>query len=283
MTSQVNKRRFELVVLIAGCLMFAAVLVYGSKAEGATDASLVGSYSEDNDSATQDYSRFQHSNPMHARMPCLLCHKRDDNSAAPKLSGHTPCSACHEQQFADSGSQICTVCHTNVQTGATKRFPGLRSFNVRFDHARHLRQTNCATCHKPSRRGVALSMPSGIGGHTTCFQCHGPRTESGGQNIGSCGTCHQPGRPSRNSDWAPAFAKNFSHAEHRVRNLNCSSCHTVRAGMGRGRQVSKPVASMHFASSRTQSCATCHDNKRAFGGRDFADCKRCHEGTSFKF
>lgn len=282
MTSQASdKRRFELIVLIAGCFLLAAMFIFGSKASVIADDPL-DSYTIAETEA-QDYSRFRHSNPMHARMPCLLCHKRDDNSAAPKLSGHLPCSGCHTQQFADSGSQICTICHTNVQTGATKRFPPLRSFNVRFDHARHLRQTNCATCHKPSRRGVALSMPSGIGGHTTCFQCHGPRTEIGGQSIGSCGTCHQPGRPGRNSDWAPAFAKNFNHAEHRVRNLNCSSCHTVRTGMARGRQVSKPAASMHFASSRTQSCATCHDNKTAFGGRDFADCKRCHQGPSFKF
>lgn len=276
-----NKRRFELVVLMAGCILLAAMFVFGSKAVvmagDPPDASALAGTN------AQDYSRFQHSNPMHARMPCLLCHKREDNSAAPKLSGHVPCSGCHTEQFADSGSQICTVCHTNAQTGATKRFPGLRSFNVRFDHARHLRQTNCATCHKPSRRGVALSVPTGVGAHNTCYQCHGPQTEIGGRNIGSCGTCHQAGRPSKNSDWAPAFARNFNHAEHRVQNLNCSSCHTVKAGMPRGRQVSAPAASMHFAGSRTQSCAACHNNKRAFGGNDFTDCKRCHQGATFKF
>lgn len=232
----------------------------------------------------QDYSKFRHQNPMHARMPCLLCHKRDDNSAAPKFSGHLPCSGCHVQQFADSGSQICTICHTNASTGATRRFPGLRSFNVRFDHARHLRQANCATCHKPSRRGVALSTPSGIGAHVTCYQCHGPTTEVGGRKIGSCQICHQAGRPPGNAEFAAAYTKNFSHAEHQsTRGLNCASCHTVRAGMPRGRQVSAPAASMHFARNVRQSCATCHDNKRAFGGKDFADCKRCHGGTTFKF
>lgn len=279
-----KKRRFELMVLIAAGLLFATALVFGSKTEVIADDPPVGPYSEGAETETQDYSRFQHNNPMHARMPCLLCHKRDDNSAVPKLSGHLTCSGCHVQQFADNGSQICTICHTNVQSGATKRFPGLRSFNVRFDHALHLRQTNCATCHKPSRRGVALSVPSGVGAHNTCYQCHGPRTEIAGRNIGSCGLCHTPGRLQRNSDWAVAFNKNFNHAEHRgVGNLNCNSCHTVRAGMPQDRQVSAPVASMHFARSRTQSCATCHDNKKAFGGVDFADCKRCHQGPSFKF
>lgn len=280
-----TKRHFELVVLIVGCLLLTVVIVFDSNAEtGVNDSAGESSASETLENQTQDYSQFWHSNPTHARMPCLLCHKRDDNSAAPKFAGHVTCSGCHAQQFADSASQICTICHTDGQTGAMKRFPGLRGFNVRFDHARHLRQTNCAACHKPSRRGVALSIPSGLGAHTTCYQCHGPRTEIGGQNIGSCGTCHQPGRPTRNSDWAPAFAKSFSHAKHRgVGKLNCASCHTVRVGMPRGRQVSSPAVSMHFASGRIQSCATCHDNKRAFGGLDFADCKRCHRGTSFKF
>lgn len=278
-------RRYELIVLISGCLLLGAAIVFGSRAE------IIEEISFDDpsevaiaESEGQDYSRFQHRNPTHSRMPCLLCHQRTDNSAAPKFSGHVPCASCHTQQFADGGSQICTICHTNAQTGAMKRFPSLRSFNSRFDHARHMRQTGCATCHKPSRRGVALSIPAGLGAHTTCYQCHGPRTEIGGRNIGSCSTCHQLGRPTRTSDWSPAFAKNFDHSEHRgVGRLNCSSCHTVRARMPRGRQVTSPVASMHFASSRSLSCATCHDNKRAFGGTDFADCKRCHQGASFRF
>jgi c(7)-type cytochrome triheme protein len=277
-----KKRVFELIVLIAGGILLAAMFVFGSNAAVAdADPQVTELLVE---AETQDYSRFQHNNPMHARMPCLLCHKRDDNSAAPKLSGHVPCSGCHTQQFADIGSQICTICHTDVQAGATKRFPGLHSFNARFDHGRHLRQTNCATCHKPSRRGVALSVPSGAGAHSICYQCHKPQTEIGGKNIGSCGTCHQPGRPQRNSDMAAAFAKNFSHAKHSgVARLNCSSCHSVRPGSARGRQVSAPAASMHFASSATQSCASCHNNKRAFGGNDFKDCKRCHHETTFKF
>ncbi len=275
-------KRFELIVLIVGCFIFTSAFVFGSRTGGVDSSD--GFSVENLEVTVQDYSRFQHSNPMHSRMPCLLCHKREDNSAAPKLSGHLPCSGCHTEQFADAGSQICTVCHTNPQSGATKRFPGLRSFNIKFDHAKHFRQTDCATCHNPSRRGVALSVPSGIGAHSTCFQCHGPRTEVGGRNIGSCGICHQPGRPTKNSDWAAAFSKNFNHSEHRsVGNLKCASCHTVRAGMPRGKQVSAPAPSMHFANSRTPSCAACHDNRRVFGGNDFRDCKRCHTEATFKF
>jgi len=229
----------------------------------------------------EDYSKFRHSNPMHSRLPCLLCHVRSEGRTTPKMPGHMPCASCHVQQFADNQSQLCIICHT--PTGV-KAFPPLRSFNVRFDHSKHLRQTSCATCHKPSRRGVALSVPSGASAHVTCFQCHGPRTEVGGRNIGSCAVCHQPGTPVRGSDWAKAFSVNFSHQEHARKGAgSCSTCHTVQAGSARGRQVTAPTAAMHFARAGKPSCATCHNNRRAFGAEDFANCKRCHEGKTFKF
>lgn len=234
--------------------------------------------------AAADHSRFRHSDAQHARMPCLLCHVRSVGLTTPKMPGHQPCAACHVEQFADSSGAICTICHTNAATGAVKRFPPLRSFNIRFDHGRHRRQTSCSTCHSPTRRGVALSVPSGASAHRSCFQCHGPQTEIGGRNIGSCGTCHQPGRPIRASDGAKAFGMNFNHGEHSQRGkLGCASCHNVIAGATRGQQVSSPVAAMHFPPAGRVSCGSCHDNKRAFGTADFANCKRCHEGSSFKF
>jgi hypothetical protein len=40
---------------------------------------------------------------------------------------------------------------------------------------------------------------------------------------------------------------------------------------------------MHHANARAQSCMTCHNDRRAFGGDDFADCKKCHEGNTWHF
>lgn len=232
-------------------------------------------------SSTQNSSKFQHSNPMHSRMPCLLCHVRTEGSTKPKLPGHTTCAACHQQEFAGNTSQMCTICHTDT---GVKPFPPLRTFNIKFDHNRHTRQTNCATCHKPSRRGVALSVPSGANAHVTCFQCHGPRTEVAGRNIGSCSECHQPGRPVKINEWARAFTVNFSHQTHtRQGKMNCSACHSVRSGAGRGKQVSSPAITMHFAQAGSVSCGGCHNDKRAFGADDFTNCKRCHVGRTFKF
>jgi c(7)-type cytochrome triheme protein len=228
----------------------------------------------------QAAARFDHRSAQHARMPCLLCHIRTEGRTTPKMPGHTPCSGCHVQQFADNQNAICTVCHTAT---SVKPFPPLRSFNTKFDHAAHIRQTNCAACHKPSRRGAGFSVPSRVAAHAACFACHRPQTEIGGRNIGSCGTCHQPGRPVRNSDWSRAYAVNFSHREHLGARINCASCHNVLRGTARGRQVTSPLVSMHFAPPGRASCGACHNNKRAFGPPDFADCKRCHEGKTFRF
>jgi c(7)-type cytochrome triheme protein len=225
-------------------------------------------------------SRFNHQTVQHRRMPCLVCHVRSDSRATPKLPGHVPCSSCHVQEFSGNTAQMCTICHTAT---SLKPFPGLRSFNAVFDHSKHMRQTNCATCHRPASRGVALSIPARLSAHTTCFQCHTPNATSGGRNIGSCSTCHQPGRLVRTSTNARSFRMNFSHAEHTRKNLACSECHTVRPGRVRGQQVSSPQPAMHFAPARSTSCATCHNERRAFGDQNFSNCRKCHEGASFRF
>lgn len=234
-----------------------------------------------------DYSQFKHDNPQHARLPCLLCHRRENNSARPTLpgkSGHTPCVGCHMAQFNSSSGPMCGVCHTDLQKGVVKAFPSLRSFNVRFDHARHgTVGATCATCHRPNRSGVALSIPAGINAHTLCYQCHTPEAKANdGRSIASCSTCHAPGRFVRTTERAAAFRVGFSHAKH-DENLRCADCHRVRAGAQPGRQVTSPLALNHHAPERASSCRTCHDGKRAFGGDDFSVCTRCHSGSKWQF
>jgi len=233
-----------------------------------------------------DYSKFQHSSSNHSRLPCLLCHRRETNAPIPRRpggSGHLPCAGCHAQQFTNSDSPICTICHTDVKSGTLKSFPRLQSFRMKFDHPRHLSMgsVSCATCHRPSRGGVAMSIPSGFNAHTTCYRCHTPRAQSGGRDISSCGTCHQLGGYSRTPESAPAFRVSFNHSKHQK--VTCNECHQVRAGMPQRRQVSAPEPLNHHATGRGQSCGTCHDGKRAFGGDDFSTCKRCHTGAAWHF
>lgn len=250
---------------------------------------VIGAVSALGQEQTADFSKFLHSSANHARMPCLLCHRREGNSPRPNLpgaSGHVPCSGCHAQQFANTESPICTICHTDVRSGAVKSFPRLKSFRMNFDHARHLNMGNvsCATCHRPARGGVAFSIPAGFNAHSTCYGCHTPRANSGSKDISSCGTCHKLGGYSPTPQWTAAFRMSFSHAKHgSTQKLACNDCHQIRPGQPQRRQVTEPEAANHHASGRTQSCMTCHDGKRAFGGDDFSSCKRCHTGSAWRF
>jgi len=228
--------------------------------------------------AQTNYSQFKHDNKNHARLPCLLCHRRENNSAQPTLPGkasHAPCTGCHAQQFANPASEICTICHTDAQSGKVKAFPPLRSFDARFDHAKH-RDAACATCHRRNRGGVGLSIPARVNAHVTCFSCHTPGAKANGRDISSCSTCHQLGRFVRTSERAAAYRVGFSHASHDAsEKLACAACHSVR-----GRGVSSPLPLNHHAPARASSCATCHNGQRTFGGDDFSVCKRCHKGSA---
>ena len=289
--------------LTIGVLIFAVALV-NSRVHGSAFAAL-----NEQTPQTQmqfpeglDYSKFQHSTAYHARLPCLLCHRRDSNAPVPKRPGganHLPCAGCHAQQFSNSDSPICTICHTDVKSGALKSFPhlpsfrmksgalkpfpGLRSFNMKFDHARHMKMgaLTCATCHRSARGGVALSIPAGFNAHATCYRCHTGKAQSDGRDISSCGTCHQLGSYSRTPSLAQSFRVGFSHAKHA--DTACNACHQIRAGMPQRRQVTQPQPLHHHATGNGQSCLTCHDGKRAFGGDDFTACTRCHTGQAWRF
>jgi hypothetical protein len=248
----------------------------------------------------QDYSKFSHSYPgdhaaLSGRWSCSICHTRRDNSLAPTFPQHKDCIGCHQTQFTTPGSPLCSICHQpeglNQQNPPLKKFPNLRSFDAEFDHAQHTTgvaearsQQGCATCHAPARRGIAKTIPAGLGAHQTCYQCHTPGKQSGGVDISSCGVCHAPGRFAPTSAQARSFSIGFSHTDHGPRqNLNCDSCHTIaRRGLAQGRQVSSTFPAQHFPNTRAQSCVTCHNGQRTFGETNFNDCKRCHTGATFR-
>ena len=117
------QRRLSLAVLAAACLGFALLATVTSA---------------DSAEPEGDFSTFSHLYAQHARLPCLLCHRRPTNSPEPNFSGHSPCAGCHAEQFANASSPICAICHANTQSGALKPFPRLESFTVAFDHATHM-------------------------------------------------------------------------------------------------------------------------------------------------
>gem|GEM_PF-960053 len=294
----VRRRALSLGVLIGGCLCIAICLFSNSGASALSVEPGFGSGfetmsrfvisslgSEGTQEADKDFSRFAHTNPSHQRLPCLLCHRRENSSPRPVRSvQHTPCAGCHAQQFSAKSGPICTICHTNVESRSheIKPFPSLKSFNMTFAHARH-RNVACAICHKAANRGVALSIPSGPDAHTACFQCHTPRAQASGRDISSCSTCHKPGLHSRLSASSKAFKASFSHEQHKQRGVSCLECHKITSLAARSAQVSSPMPTEHPASKSAQSCETCHNDQRAFGIANFSSCKRCHTGPTFRF
>src|ERR1044072_4046387 len=146
-----SKPWLSLLVLVAGSLAVTLTNLPGSQTSNASGESQNQFLLSSLQSGRRDYSSFGHTNAAHSRLPCLLCHRREDNSPQPlRSTGHTPCAGCHAQEFANSGGPICTICHANVQSSKpqVKPFPSLKTFNMKFDHARH-QSVACATCHKP--------------------------------------------------------------------------------------------------------------------------------------
>lgn len=239
----------------------------------------------------QDYGTFSHSVRAHAEINCNSCHQRTDNSIKPKFAGHSACINCHLTQFVTPQSPMCAICHSTVRISPApmRSFPTRfnERFNMKFDHAAHNRGAGrpaegCVACHKPLRGGVALSIPVNLNAHNQCYSCHTPNRVVGGRDIGSCNMCHSQSGYRRTSTNAAAFQASFSHAEHGSRQrLNCNDCHSVKAGAPQSRQVSSPIVAEHFASSRAMSCLTCHNDKRAFGDRNFDNCKLCHTKATF--
>jgi c(7)-type cytochrome triheme protein len=247
-------------------------------------------YSQGND---LDYSKFLHTSTRHASAACSSCHHRNDNSARPAWPGHKDCTTCHLSQFTNASVPMCSICHASVSGSnpPLKAFPDKfkESFNMKFDHAQHLTgaarpKNGCNSCHaSPLRRGMALSIPANLAAHDQCYGCHTPNSQTGGRDLASCGVCHDQKAYSKTSTDGVAFRVGFSHAQHSGRQrLACSDCHSFTAGLPQKRQVSSPRALEHFPNGNN-TCATCHNGKRVFGGDlDFKDCRRCHTGQSFR-
>lgn len=295
-----RRRLVSFVVVLSLALGFLVTLkVSARRASVATAATKVASEVTSAPSAAQDasldYSKFLHTSPRHASLDCASCHRRAaDNSPRPSFPGHKACTDCHLAQFVTPNVPMCAICHRDVSRADAplKNFPERfdERFNVKFDHAQHMNgaarpERGCVACHsQPLRRGVALSIPAGLGAHNNCYTCHTPNSRSdAGRDLASCGVCHTQASYARTSTNARAFRVGFSHADHGARQrLSCADCHTVTPGLAQSRQVSAPRAAQHFNTTRAQSCMSCHNGRRAFGDTDFGDCKRCHEGQTFR-
>lgn len=235
--------------------------------------------------SSKDFSKFSHGVPEHAEINCDACHMRGGDKVTDlNYSGHESCVRCHLNEFINPKSGMCVICHDNLQEAPPTMnvFPVEFSegFNMKFDHAAHSRgagrpQAGCEACHLP--QGSAKSIPVSINAHANCYTCHTPES-----NIGSCSVCHELAPYRRTRVVRTIFKAVFSHTDHSFRQgVSCDECHSVRANMPQAQQVSTPVAIQHFSAGNAVSCRTCHNDSRAFGDLNFANCKRCHGSSGF--
>jgi Class III cytochrome C family. len=284
-----GRQVLRLVILLIALTGFLIIIVINAR------VAAVNSAPEPVQDAGRDYSKFSHTTQKHSTLACASCHERQNNSSTPTFPGHKACMDCHQAQFFTPQTPLCNICHSSL-SGSNPPLHGFpskfkESFNAKFDHAQHNTgegrpAQGCASCHTATlRRGVAMTIPAGISAHNNCYQCHTPGKTSGGRDISSCATCHSLASYRRTPTNSVAFNASFSHAKHSFRQrLDCADCHTLRGGLPQAKQVTSPRTAQHFPPSRgIISCATCHNNKRAFGEADYGDCKRCHTQATFKF
>lgn len=232
------------------------------------------------------YGVFSHSVEDHKEISCDACHGREGTKL--EYAGHSSCVGCHFREFVNSNSQICALCHTTSpdKPEEVKAFPASfnEGFNMMFDHAQHSAGNarpaqGCVACHRP--QAAAQSIPAGISTHSQCFVCHTPESK-----IGSCSTCHEMAPYTRVRPRKSAVLNYvFSHADHTSRQgVNCVECHSPIVNAPQGKQIRFPVAAQHFVPRNAKgsvTCAKCHNDRRAFGEANFADCKRCHTSSGF--
>lgn len=234
--------------------------------------------------SAKTFKAFSHKIPEHQKFACNTCHQREGRSREIELAGHESCIACHLNQFTNREDQVmCSICHDNLKSDppTQRSFPTrfIEGFNMKFDHAAHMRgegrpPDGCASCHKPA--GAGQSIPAGIQTHTNCYACHTAESK-----IGSCSVCHElaPYRRTLRSQYN--FKAIFAHGDHR--SVNCGECHSVVAGAPIGRQVTN-ITILQHRTTPGNNCLQCHNGKRAFTGNnpmDVSSCARCHTGSGF--
>jgi hypothetical protein len=270
-----------------------------------------------------DYNRFIHKthlgrikvpNTNFARdLKCESCHERPSdreiaNNIIPtternkqlslKFPGHKACVECHVVQFTSKPQQTCVICH-NTEQGLNARppqrdFPRRYDFNAFFDakqHELHVtyklsdgKQMDCAFCHKPTQRALAVTIAS----HSECYTCHAPGSFNDKAKVKSdCAVCHTqqmlttPPAPYSDKLASRAYGAKFSHAEH-VKFMDCKACHSIQ-GSYIQYSPSSPRVKQHNTSAQTggRGCFSCHDGKQRYGrtvfsGDDASACVKCH-------
>jgi hypothetical protein len=218
------------------------------------------------------------------------------------------CSNCHTSTTVTGGFAIWTMDHTGIVSGCNRchgttvaLYPGV--VNQPVGHQNTGTQ-DCSVCHTNTSIGGFAMATGGVNPHTvtppspTCTNCHGnaaavfPNIPAPGQPGGhivtlpgaQCGTCH--------SSSAPSFAgSTMNHSA--VNTATCANCHG--AGKSFTGVMTTPLITISSVTHIpvTADCSTCHSTTTVTGGFktwtmnhsgvNTANCGTCHGATAGSF
>lgn len=233
-----------------------------------------------------DTIRFSHD--KHRSEACGTCHqaastsRRSRDDLRPTM---TACATCHADA-AKPRLQECSACHVGYPQRAPEAvtkpadwravrpapmdLPAAQP-NLRFDHAAHVGQVACGSCHAPDQSGEPR-LPA----ESTCNECHDGQTAPS-----TCSTCHPTdgttGRIATKRHGIDALLRPDNHAvdwRHRHATVaradgeDCMNCHTEEdCASCHVESVAKPFAvhppnflSIHSVDARLNAgnCTDCH-------------------------
>jgi hypothetical protein len=220
-------------------------------------------------------ARYSHATHAAVGAPCASCHPLG-KSGEVSVADHTPCVACHADDFERRQPRICGACHNATEPWrrlAPDRGPPERTeFGATLDHARH--PGACTGCHALTTPARQLRMPRG---HRSCTAagCHAAATGPA-PRLTDCEACHRQGlagdREAARLAAPWSVRARFDHAVHAAATAanppSCETCHRELGGPGLAALPAPAKA----------SCAPCHDGAAAFKLTG-TTCTRCHPGA----
>ena len=257
---------------------------------------------------TKERATFTHGRREHANVNCNACHRVTPSQVdVVSWPGHAACASCHNfaGEFFRRGVGFCGICHTGPSRTAlfdfqdkTRRLQSLfgSDFGIDFSHPDHRKPlpadfqiqriankpagvsdvsitpgeiAKCTDCHKLVKPvpvgGRELSIEKG---HSTCFQCHGMRPDSGAlanfPYMNDCRECHETGAPKGANLKDIAEFKHSDHeydirprrkAEYRVKrppDFLCAECH---------KSVEQAETLSQIKAPTNENCAACHNGR----------------------
>ncbi len=209
-----------------------------------------------------------HLNLLSEGTDCLSCHKGhfSSNKALILENAHYPfsegmCDSCHvisegekQVKLVAVGSQLCTVCHSDIEELLKSKFPHLPA------------EEDCLNCHGPhATPNSSLLIEPGVG---LCSRCHadalvppeGARLHEPFSN-GQCVECHNP----HGSDVPGILAGPEKET--------CFKCHS---------EIAKQIQEQHPHTAVEQGCVACHQPHMGnlpalLKDEGQALCFRCHD------